>query len=39
MHPDRGRAAHRITVFAAMVRDIPHLFHAGIFLLSSPNSL
>ena len=38
MDPDRGRTAYRIIMFAAMVRDIPHWFHAGIFLLSSPNS-
>jgi len=38
MDPVGGRTVHRIMMFAAMVRDIPHWFHAGIFLLSSPNS-
>jgi hypothetical protein len=38
MDPDGGRTVHRIMMSAAMVRDIPHLFHAGIFLPSSPNS-
>jgi hypothetical protein len=38
MDPDRGPTVNRIIMFAAMVRDIPHLFHPGIFLLSSPNS-
>ena len=38
IYPGSGWTMRRIMVFAATVRDIPHFFHAGIFLLSPPNS-
>ncbi len=38
MDSGAGRTVHWIMVFADTVRDIAHLFHAGIVLLSSPNS-
>ena len=39
LNPGGGRTVHRIVATAATIRDIPHLFHVDIVLLSSPNRL